>query len=198
MLGEQEEAIAASRRGLQWPNLPDWARTNALSMIVTARAVGGEFDSCPAEAREALAHVRPGDPAGGLALAVSMAALVAYVGGHWSELGWLREAQARVWEDLQQVPGMEYAGPIWFGALSLMAMALARDDHPAVEAAARIAEPALNMPHPHTAARRTVFAAYLADDPARMDLDGLKPIPASNTSWWALTLLTQRGLSAPE
>jgi hypothetical protein len=38
VLGAHEEALAATRRCLQWPNLPAWARANALNMIVTAHS----------------------------------------------------------------------------------------------------------------------------------------------------------------
>jgi class 3 adenylate cyclase len=193
-LGEYEQAIAASRRCLQWPNLPDWARTNALGMIVSTYAYQGDSDACLAETQEALAQVRPGQPVGGLVQAVGMAAYVAYASGRWSDLDWLREALARVWEELQQVPGRERLGPIFVSVLVLLEVALARDDHPGADAAAGILERILNVSHRATPARRALVAAYLADDPARLDLDGLKPTPTSNEAWWALKMLTERGL----
>jgi hypothetical protein len=197
-LGEYEQAIAASRRGLQWPSLPNWAQTNVLSMIVTTRSYQGAFESCLAVTRDALEQVRPGEPVGGLVQAVGVAALMAYVSGRWSDLDWLREALARVWEELQQVPGREQLGPVFFGGMVLLEVALARDDHPAADAAAGILERTRNLSHRATPARRAVVAAHLMDDPARLDLEGLKPDPTSAEGWWALKLLTERGLPAPD
>jgi class 3 adenylate cyclase/tetratricopeptide (TPR) repeat protein len=198
MLGEYEQAIAASRRGLEWPNLPDWARTNALSMIITAHSYQGDFDACLAEAREALAQVRPGQPVGGLVQAVGIATFMAYVGGRWSDLDWLREALTRLWDELRQVPGRERLGPIFVAAMGLLDVALARDDHAGADAAAGILERLLNVTHRATPARRAIVAAYRADDPARLDLDGLKATQTSNEAWWALKFLTERGLPAPD
>jgi hypothetical protein len=198
LLGEHEQAIAASRRGLEWPNLPDWARTNALSMIVMTHAYQGDVDACLAETQEALAQVRPGQPVGGLVQAVCSAAHTAYVSGRWSNLDWLGEALARVWEELQQLPGRERLGPVFIAALVLLDVALARDDQPGADAAAGILDRILNVSHRATPARRAVVAAYRADDPARLDLEGLKSNPITPEGWWALKLLTERGLPAPD
>jgi tetratricopeptide (TPR) repeat protein len=194
-LGAHEEALAATRRGLEWPHLPWWARASALNMIVNAYASWDDYDACLAAAREALAQVRPGDPVALLAHGMGVAAEAACVSGRWSELEWVREAQARIWEEAEQSPGL-LRSSLWTGALALLAVALAREDRAAANAAAARLERALNPAHPQTPGRRSIIAAYLADDPARLDLEAL----AQHTSYlhWVLVLFPERGLPAPE
>jgi hypothetical protein len=105
------------------------------------------------------------------------AAAAVYLSGRWSELEWVREAQALMWEEAQQVPGLSYQ-VLWMGTLPMLATALAREDRAAADAAAALLERALNPSHPHTPGRRSGIAAYLADDPARLDLEALAHLPA--------------------
>jgi hypothetical protein len=193
-LGAHEEALAATRRGLEWPNLPWWARANALNMITNAYSFQFDYDACLSAAREALAQVRPGDPVGLLANAMSTAAMAAYFSGRWSELEWVREAKALMWEEALQVPGL-VRNNFWTGTMPMLAAALAREDRAAADAAAALLERTLNPAHPQTPGLRSIVAAYLADDPACLDLETLAQHPAF--LWWALVFLTERGLSAP-
>jgi class 3 adenylate cyclase/Cdc6-like AAA superfamily ATPase len=193
-LGAFEEALAAMRRSLHWPNLPWWARANALNMIVTAYAYQLDYDACLAAAREALTQVRPGDPIGLLAATMGSAAWAAYLSGRWTELEWLREAQTLMWEEAQQVPGL-VRNLFWTGAMPMLAAALAREDRAAADAAAALLERTLNPAHPQTPGRRSILAAYLADDPTRLDQEALAQLPV--LLWWDLVFLTERGLPAP-
>jgi class 3 adenylate cyclase len=195
LLGAHEEALAATQRGLQWPHLPWWARANALNMIVGAYSSRLDYDACLRAAREALAQVRPGDPVGLLAHAMNTAAIAAYLSGRWSELEWVGEAQARMWEEVQQVPGLERSN-FWSGTMPLLAVALAREDRPAADADAALLEQMLNPAHPQTPGRRSIVAAYLADDPARFDLEALTKLPGF--LGWVLQFFPERGLPAPE
>jgi hypothetical protein len=193
-LGEHEEAVAATQRCLEWPNLPWWARANAVSMTVSAYFFQLDFDACLAATREALAQVRPGDPISVLASATTVAAQVAYLSGRWSDLEWVREAQALIWEEAQQAPGLSRS-TLFGGALPVLAMALAHEDRAAAEAAAAVAERMLIPSHPNTPGR-SIIAAYLANDPARLDLENHAQHPA--VLWWGLNLFVERGLPAPD
>jgi class 3 adenylate cyclase len=194
VLGAHEEALAASQRCLEWPNLPWWAHANALCMIVSAYSFRSDYDACLAAAREALAQVRPGDPVSQLANAMSTAALAAYLSGRWSELEWVREALALMWEEAQQVPGL-VRNIFWVGALPMLAAAVAREDRAAADAAAALMERTLYPAHPQTPGLRSIVAAYLADDPARLDLEALAQLPG--VSGGGLLFFVERGLPAP-
>jgi class 3 adenylate cyclase len=194
LLGAHEEALAATRRCLQWPDSPWWARANALNMIVNAHFFRLDEDACLAASRDALAQVRPGDPVGLLANAMSTAATAAYHSGRWSEFEWVREAQTVMWEEAQQAPGL-VCNLFWVGAMPLLAAALAREDPAAASAAVALLERTLNPAHPDTPGLRSIVAAYLADDPARLDLEALTH--RSGREAWALVFLLERGLPAP-
>jgi hypothetical protein len=194
-LGEHEEALAATQRCLEWPNLPWWARANAVGMTISAYFYWCDYDACLAAAREALAQVRPGDPVGLLASAMDVAAAAAYLSGRWSELEWVLRAQVLIWEEAQQVAGL-LRSEIWTGALPALAVALAHEDRAAAEAAAAQMERTLNPWHPDTPGLRSVVAAYLADDPDHLDLEALPKHSA--VSWWSLNLFVERGFPAPD
>jgi class 3 adenylate cyclase len=195
VLGAHEEALAATRRCLQWPHLPWWARANALSMIVGAYDFQRDYDACLRAAREALAQVRPGDPISGLAHAMRLAADAAYGTGRWSELEWVGEAQALIWEEAQQVPGL-YRAVLFGGTMPMLVVALAREDRAAAASAAALMERMLNPSHPHTPGLRSIIAAYLADDPDRLDLEALTQVVGFLP--WVLAFFVERGLPAPE
>jgi class 3 adenylate cyclase/tetratricopeptide (TPR) repeat protein len=195
VLGEYEEAIAASRRCLEWPDLPAWARGETQSMLVKAHFYRCEFDACLSAAREALAQVRPGDPLGALAEGVNFAIWAAYLSGRWSDLEGLRPSQGLISEEAQQGPGMPRA-TLLVGYLPFLWVALAHEDRTAADAAAGVLHGMLDPSHPLTRWRRAVVAAYLADDPARFELDPMFP-RASNT-YFALEYFAERGLPAPD
>jgi hypothetical protein len=194
-LGAYEESLAATRRCLEWPNIPWWARAAALNMIVSAYWEQCDFDACLTVAREAWAQVRPGDPLSLLAGVMDLASGAAYLSGRWSELAWVHEAQTVIWEEAQQVAGL-LRSEIWISSLPVLAEALAREDRAAADAAAALMERTLNPAHPFTPGLRSLVAAYLADDPARLDLEALPQLAA--VSWWSLNMFVEHGLPAPE
>jgi hypothetical protein len=195
VLGEYEEAITASRRCLEWPDLPAWARGETQSMLVKACFYRCEFDACLSAAREALAQVRPGDPLGPLAEGVEFAICAAYLSGRWSDLDGLRPSQGLIWDEVRQTPGMLRAN-LWMGYLPFLLVALAREDRPAADAAAGVLHGMLDPSHPETLRRRGVVAAYLADDPTRFDLDPM--FPRASVPAWTLEYFAERGLPAPD
>ncbi|MGO8947997.1 MAG: ATP-binding protein [Ktedonobacterales bacterium] len=194
VLGAYGEAIAASRRCLEWPDLPAWARGGAQNMIVRAFSRLCDFDAGLVAAREALAQVRPGDPLSYLYEAVGEAAAAAYYRGRWSELDGLRPALALILDEVQTVPSINRSG-IWWCYMPSLLVALAREDRPVVDAAAGVLERMLDPAHTWTPGNRSVVAAYLTDDPTRLDLDAL----ARHTGRprWVLEYLAERGLPAP-
>jgi hypothetical protein len=194
VLGAYEEAIAASKRCLEWPDLPAWARREAQSMLVKAHFYRCEFDACLSAAWEALAQVRPGDPLGALGEGVDFAIWAAYLSGRWSDLERLRPTQGLIWEEMRQAPGM-LRGTTWAGYLPFLWVALAREDRPAADAAAGVLHGMLDPSHPQTPWRRGVVAAYLADDPTRFDLDPM--VPRVSDTPGTLEYFTERGLLAP-
>ncbi|HEV2235820.1 MAG TPA: hypothetical protein VGR57_04080, partial [Ktedonobacterales bacterium] len=194
MLGAHEEALAATRRCLEWPQLPWWARANALNMIAAAYLFQPDFDACLAAAREALAQVRPGDPVALLSGTTSSAAWAAYLTGRWSELTWLRETHALIWEEAQLVPGLMRA-PLFTGNLPMLAVALAREERVAADAIAAQMERMLNPSHPQTQGKLSIVAAYLADDPDRLDLEALAESQGSR--YLSVTFLVERGVPVP-
>jgi class 3 adenylate cyclase len=195
VLGAHEEALAATRRSLQWPNIPWWAHAGALGMIGAAYIYLPDYDACLRVAREALAQVRPGDPVSPLAQVISLAVYAAHLSGRWSELEWLGEAQAQIWEEAQRSPGFS-SDMLFGGALVMLEVALAREERAAADAAAALMERMLNPSHPHTPGLRSMIAAYLADDPDRLDLEAVARAPDYAGS--CLTLFVERGLPAPE
>jgi hypothetical protein len=194
LLGAHEEALAATRRCLEWPNLPWWARANALNMTVSAYYFRSDYDACLSKAQETLAQVRPGDPVGLLAHAMGLAANAAYFSGRWSELEWVSEAQALIWEEAQQVPGLNRA-ILRIGTMPMLVVALAREDRAAADATAALMDRMLNPSHPQTPGLRSIVAAYLADDPARLDLETLAQL--RGYAGWVVGLFIERGLPAP-
>jgi hypothetical protein len=196
LAGAHEEALAATRRCLEWPNLPWWAHANALNMGVTAFVIRADFDACLAAAREALAQVRPGNPVSLLADATHIAVAAAYFSGRWSELEWIREAQDVIWEEAQHVPGL-VRSHLFRGSLDMLAVALAREDRPVADATAAFMERLLDPAHPLKPAMRSIVAAYLADDPGRLDLEALSQSPEK---MWVqlLPFFAERGLPAPD
>jgi class 3 adenylate cyclase len=195
VLGAYEEALAASRRCLEWPDLPAWARSESQSMLVKTHFYRCEFDACLSAVREALAQVRPGDPLGPLGEAVDFAIWAAYLSGRWSDLEGLRPSQGLIRDEMRQAPGM-VRGTTWFGYLPFLLVALAREDRPAADAAAGVLQGMLDPSHPETRWPRGVITAYLADDPTGFELD-----PKFPRLWGAaLTLeyFAERGLPAPD
>ncbi|HEX9038909.1 MAG TPA: adenylate/guanylate cyclase domain-containing protein [Ktedonobacterales bacterium] len=195
VLGDYDEALAAARRGMEWPDLPAWARGNSYHMIANAYNDRGDYDTGLAEARAALAQIRPGDPVGAFESCLNDALSAVYFGGHWSALDDLRPALALMWEEIGQTPGM-HADFLWWDHMILLAIAVAQEDRAAVEAAAAALERSLDPSLPDAAARRGIAAAYLADDPARFDLDA--PARESGFNIWAVTFLTVHGLPSPD
>jgi class 3 adenylate cyclase len=196
VLGEYEEAIAASRRCLEWPDLPAWARGETQTMLVKASLYRCEFDACLSAAREALAQVRPGDPLGALGEAVDHATFAAYLSGRWSDLEWLRPSQELTWDEVRRATGMPRI-TLWLAYVPILLVALAREDRPAADAAAGALYSMLDPSHAQTSWRRGVIAAYLADDPTRFGLDPMRPRAPQTTSW-ALEYFTERGLPSPD
>jgi class 3 adenylate cyclase len=195
VLGEYEEALAASRRCLEWPDLPAWARGETQSMLAKAHFYRCEFDACLSAAREALAQVRPGDPIGPLSEGIDYAIFSAYLSGRWSDLEELRPSQGLIWDEVRQAPGM-LSDSLWRGYLPFLLVALAREDRTAADAAAGVLHGMLDQSHPQTRWRRGVVAAYLADDPTRFDLDTM--LARTSFTPWALEYFAERGLNAPD
>jgi class 3 adenylate cyclase/tetratricopeptide (TPR) repeat protein len=195
-LGAYEEALAASRRCLEWPDLPASARGMAQSMLGKVHLCRGEYDACLAMAQNALAQVRPGDPLEPLlAESVKDAAHAAYLGGRWSELEGLRQAAELIREEVQQAPGLHVVG-FRLLCMILLAVALAREDRVAADAAATLLERVMPPSYPLAPLVRALAAAYLADDPARFELDD----PArrqTGSMWWELEYLAEHGIPAP-
>src|SRR5262249_54109232 len=154
-----------------------------------------DFDGCLAAAREALAQVRPGDPVVFLDNATRVAAQVAYLSGRWSELEWVREAHALIWEEAQQEAGL-LGSTLWACTLPMLAAAPPHEDRAAADAAAAQMERSLDPSHPHTPGLRSIVAAYLAEDPDRLDLEALAHVPGSSL-FGPMLFLLERGLPAP-
>lgn len=194
VLSAYEAALAASRRCLEWPDLPAWARDNARKMIALAYLSQGDFDACLATAQDALAQLRPGDPLAGLSDTVNLATVAAYLSGRWSELDRLQPTLALICDELWQAPGLHDAG-VWTGYIAILAVALAREDRAATDAAAALLDRVLRHLKADTPVVRTIIAAYLADDPTRLDLDGRARLP--RTYWYDVAHLAEHGLPAP-
>jgi predicted ATPase/class 3 adenylate cyclase len=193
-LGNYEESRAASRRCLEWPQLPAWARGNVQFMIGHSYWVEGESDACIATAQQALAQLRPGDPLAPLDDVVGLAANAAYCCGRWSELDTLQPTLALIWDELQEVPGMQ-APWVREGYMAILLVALAREDRAAADAAAAQLDRIVPPSHPDAPWRRSMVAAHLADDPTRFDLDDLARRPGDGV--WVLLYFAEHGLPAP-
>jgi class 3 adenylate cyclase len=193
-LGAFEEARTTSKRCLDWPDLPVWARGNVQFMLVFTYAVQGENDACIATAQSALAQLRPGDPLAPLADAVGLAAIAAYLCGRWSELDELQQALALIWDELQQVPGL-HAPWMWGSNLVNLLVAVAREDRVAADAAAGLLDRLVLPTAPDAAVRRSIIAAIHMDDPTRIQLDGIVYVPIQRTL--TLAYVAEHGLPAP-
>jgi hypothetical protein len=163
-------------------------------MIAQAHIAQGDYDACLATAQDALAQLRLGDPLAGLSDTVNIATMAAYLSGRWSELDRLQPTLALICDELQQAPGLHDAVN-WAGYRAILAVALAREDRTATDAAAALVDRALRLSNADTAAVRTIIAAYLADDPTRLDLEGLARLRGS--SWHEAAHLAAHGLPAP-
>jgi class 3 adenylate cyclase len=194
VLGDYDEAITAARRGMEWPDLPAWARGNSYHMIAAAYNARGDYDAGLTEVRAALAQIRPGDPVLPFDACMLDALAAVYLGGRWSALDELRPALALMWEEVGQTPG-RHADQLWEAYMRILAIALGQEDHATIEAAAAALERTLDPSYPDVAARRSIAAAYLAEDPARFDLDALSRESGRNIL--AVVFFTVRGLPTP-
>ena len=194
-LGDYEEAREAEKRRLAWPQLPVWVRGEVQGAMSISYFVQGNYDACIAATQDALAQVRPGDPLHSLALlAVAWAAYAACLCGRWAELDGLQQTLALIWDEVQQVPGLNY-GELWQGHMAVLLVALAREDGITVDAVAALLERVVPQSHPMTPVTRSIVAAYQADDPTRFDLDGVVQFPYVVD--WVILYFAEHNLPAP-
>ncbi|HEY8322985.1 MAG TPA: adenylate/guanylate cyclase domain-containing protein [Ktedonobacterales bacterium] len=194
-LGAYEEARETQKRRLAWPQLPAWARGDVQSNIVKSYVEAGEYDASITTVQDVLSQVRPGDPLEPLAEGVAWAIFAADLCGRWDDVESLQHAMTRIWDEMQQTPGLYNLG-LWGGYMHVLQVALAREDRIASDAVAAVLERAWPPSHPAAPVMRSVVDAYRADDPTRFDLDGLVQAPVG--TYWALLYLEEHDLSAPD
>jgi hypothetical protein len=193
-LGAYEEAREAEQRRLAWPQLPAWVRGDVVQMVSYSYYLQGDYDACIRTTQEALAQARPGDPLHMLTEGMHLASWAAYLSGRWAELDWLQETLGKMWDEVQQVPGLYQVG-LWWGYLVILLVALAREDRVAAEALAALLERTWPQSLPDAPVARSIVEAYRADDEARFDLNGVADsTPLAN---WVLLYFLEHGLPAP-
>ncbi len=193
-LGAYEEAREAQKRRLAWPQLPAWARGDVQGMIGLSYFMQGDYDACITTVHDALGQVRPGDPLEPLIAGVGWTAHAAYLSGRWVELEGVQQTLTLIWDEVQQIPGLNQVD-LWWGYLAILLVAVAREDRIAADALAALLERAWPQSHPTASAARSLVAAYRADDASRFDLDGLARLPYIVE--WALLYFVERDLPAP-
>jgi hypothetical protein len=102
---------------------------------------------------------------------------------------------ALMWDEVQQAPGMYNFG-LWWGYFVILLVALAREDYVTADASATVLEHMAPPSHPKTPVSRSLVAAYRADDPTRLDLDGVIPF-GGDVPECVLFYLVERDLPIP-
>ena len=194
-LSAYAEAREMEKRRLAWPQLPAWARGDVQSNIVRSYWAAGEYDACIMATQDTLAHMRPGDSLEPLTEAVAFAIDAAYQCGRWDDVVGLRQPLEQIWEELQQGPGL-YSQPLWVACMSVLQVALAREDRVDSDAIAALLKRMWPLSRPDASSMHGVVDAYHADDPTRFVLDTQADITMGDH--WALRYLEERGLPIPD
>jgi class 3 adenylate cyclase/tetratricopeptide (TPR) repeat protein len=187
-VGAYHDVLSASQQRLRAPDLPLLERRGALSVMARAYSLLGDYHHCAQSVREALAQLRPGEAVWPFLYAVDEAPIALYVTGRWSEFNGLVPVLEEAWEQVRHDPlAATTAAP---GYLTVLLVALAREDHVAIDAAASTLERCVPV---EDVALRSLIAAHKDNDPSHLNLDPpdggyLGPI------LWCLNLY---GVSAP-
>jgi hypothetical protein len=190
-LAEHADGLAAALRRLAIPDLPAAERGDAVSTVVRGYFNVGDYERCMAAARSALEQVRPGESALHLGLAVSLAATVAWYGGHWDELAAFLDAAREAWDQSEHEVGRGWLTSY----LIALQVAMARDDQAAADAGAATLHALLA--HEPTDEVARLVAAYQADDADQLLCPSLAHWTENTRYPETLMFLSERDIHAP-
>jgi hypothetical protein len=189
LVGLWGDVIEGSKRRLSVSGLSASERGDALGVLAEAYVNQGDYLECLTVVRDALEHVRPGDPIAHLRHATLHAIFAAWISDRWSDLpelsAYLENILRRTPPDV--VPG----GP---GAyFAVLHVALARDDRSAADRARSILE--RQLPESNRFGH-SLLLAYLRDDAQAIAVE------STSFGWYlllfSLLFFTERGLFPPK
>ena len=186
-VGAHHDALDASRRRLSVPEIPVHERADALQVMAVTYLNLGNFSHCIEVVREALVHLRPGDPVVHLDAAVVAATWALLLNGPWSEISTFMPTLEDIWKQIQH--GVGATTHVAGSYLAILHIALAREDLAAASAAASVLERCFSGGSVNA---RALLDAYRFDDPHYLDFD-----PSSDE--WTLPILlflNERGIPA--
>jgi class 3 adenylate cyclase len=186
-IGALEDAVEASQRRLNAPELPGVERASALHAMALSYIHCADFSNCIQVVREMLARRHPDELLASFAWAVDCAVAAAHQSGQWSEMPHLLPALQEIWEHLQQVEGA--AATVALGYFCVLDMALAHEDHALTEATALVLDRSLPV---DDSGGRALLAACL-EDKAQYLVDAWN----DDLNGHILLFLSEHGLSAP-
>ena len=189
MVGAHDRRIAAAQRRLNAPRLTWFERADAIGMLAFAHLDVGDYDRCIAIVQDALAGLRPGDPAAHLGAAVNLASFALVDTGRWSELDALLETVKAAWDEMKQDPPPIALLPY----IPALYVAMAREDRAGADVAAAVLE---DLPADQFRFVRSWAAACRADDPSKLDLEVFLRTFAHPVYDDALLFLSERGIRA--
>lgn len=161
--GAYQDALKALQRRLK-VDLPALERGDGIQMIARAYTNMSEYDACISFIREQLAQARPGQPLSYLGSGISQAVSAAFITGRWSVISEFIPILEEIVEESQ----FDVVSHVHKGYIVLLQLATAREDQPAIDAAASVIQRLFPDDNGMT---RQLADALVTDDPNRIDLD---------------------------
>jgi hypothetical protein len=187
-VGAHQDALDASRRRLSVPEIPVHERADALQVMAVTYLNLGNFSHCIEVVREALVHLRPGDPVVHLDAAVVVATWALLHNGPWSEISTFMPTLEDIWKQIEH--GVGATTHVAGSYIAILHIALAREEWDAASAASSVLERCFSAGSVNA---RALLDAYRNDDPSYLDFD------PSSDEWTIpiLLFLNERGVPAP-
>lgn len=190
-LGDMQAALEGSQQQLTIPNLSPRGWANAVGTIVQYDYINGDFESCLARGKDIFANLKPGQPIAGLGEIAGALMYAAFTCGQWDEVEKMRPTLDAI-RDLVQYDQSATAH-LLNGYLSLLWVALARENRPLIDAMSTIVRKHGNL---LGANFPTYVEALLTADPQKCTLDPNHPIE-DVLAYSLFQFLSEHGQTSP-